>query len=1046
MRPIKLTICAFGPYANEQTIDFEALKDKNIFLITGPTGAGKTTIFDAISFALYGEASGSSRDKDSLRSDFAADENVTFVELEFELRGKIYRIKRYPQQLKRKARGEGYTLKSAEAEFILPNGNVITKVNNVDEKISEVLGISKQQFKQIVMLPQGEFRKLLEAESVEREAIFRKIFGTEAFLEIQNRLDIQRKKLYGEIMNVSNERKTYIKNIDCGDNEKLVTLINAEDLNIIEILSESKLNVDQDENTVAEVRATLEETIKDQDKLQKEIFQGQETNKKLDNNKKLKEMLNIELDKKNLYLSKEASLVSARSAAEVRLVEQALEDKITDKRLKDSVIKQNILGLENITREMEASKLKLESVIKREEEKNKLLSEISILKSYEIKVKDYEDKKKNLIELNDSIKLKDKLRTDLKQKLIVLKNAIEEKSLLVKQFQKEQTELSSKEIDLANKKMQIDELRNLYKYYQEYSKAFSIYDIEKKEYISIESKFKKEKYEYEYLEELFKKGQAGLLSKELVQGMPCPVCGSTNHPSPAIIVKEVPTESELKMLKENFDKINQEYQNKLQTLSALNASLVELEKRYKEQEEKIQVVLVEDFLNLNINGKLKNIAEAGKTIASEYDVLNKQIEKLKNNLLLKEKIEFEIDKLNKEYEIEASSQERLDNEYTELFGKIKAKQELLTSIENEIPESIRSLSALQNRIIGNEKLIEEIVNALNKAQQDFNKATNSKASAEAQLETQKNNVKEIEDQIILIQEKLNSKIIECGFKNFDHYKAAFLTMEAMKILEKQLKEYNENLKSLQDRYEASVKDIENLGYIKLDDISNDLVLLKDTEKLIRENEKKISFRISTNIKALSKIEEFTNLISDQEEKYSKVAELARVVNGDNAERVTFERYVLAAYFDEIIEAANSRLYKMAGGRFILRRKEEKGKGRKQEGLELEVFDNYTGKARHVKTLSGGEGFKASLCLALGLADVIQAYAGGINLDTMFVDEGFGTLDPESLDNAIQCLIDLQQGGRLVGIISHVPELKERIDARLEITPAREGSKAKFNFI
>ncbi|GFP78300.1 AAA family ATPase [Clostridium fungisolvens] len=1046
MRPIKLTICAFGPYADEQTIDFEALKDKNIFLITGPTGAGKTTIFDAISFALYGEASGSSRDKDSLRSDFALDDNVTFVELEFELRGKVYRIKRYPQQLKRKARGEGYTLKGAEAELILHNGNVITKVNNVDEKISEILGISKQQFKQIVMLPQGEFRKLLEAESVEREAIFRKIFGTEAFLEIQNRLDIQRKKLYGEIMNVSNERKTYIRNIDCGDDDKLVTLINAEDLNIIEILSESKLNVEQDENKVAEIRVTLEEAIKEQDKLQKEMFQGQEINKKLDNNKTLKEILNIELDKKDIYISKEASLVSARSAAEVRQVEEVLEGKIVDKRSKDIVIKQNILSLENITKIMEDAKLKLESVAKREEEKNKLLSDISILKSYEIKVKDYEAKKKNLIELDNSIKFKDKLRTDLKQKLIIFKKTIEEKSLLVRQLQKEQTELSSREIDLTNKKIQIEELRNLYKYYQEYSKSFSIYDTEKKDYASIESKFKKEKQEYEHLDELFKKGQAGLLSKELVQGMPCPVCGSTEHPSPATIVKEVPTESELKMLKESFDKINQEYQNKLQRLSALNASLVELEKRYKEQEGKLQGVLGEDFLILNINNKLKNIAEAGKTLASEYDVLNKQIEKLKNNLLLKEKIEAEIDKLNKEYETESSNQERLDNEYTELFGKIRAEQELLTSIENEIPESIRSLSALQNRIISNEKLIEDIINSLNRAQQDFNKATTNKASAEAELKTQKDNAKEIESQIVIIQEKLNAKIIECGFKDFEHYKAAFLTMEDMKILEKQLKEYNENLKSLQDRYDASAKDIENLSYVKLDDINNELIVLKDREKTIREQEKKISFRINTNIKAFNKIEELTNLISDQEEKYSKVAELARVVNGDNAERVTFERYVLAAYFDEIIEAANSRLYKMAGGRFILRRKEEKGKGRKQEGLELEVFDNYTGKARHVKTLSGGEGFKASLCLALGLADVIQAYAGGINLDTMFVDEGFGTLDPESLDNAIQCLIDLQQGGRLVGIISHVPELKERIDARLEITPAREGSKAKFNFI
>ncbi|WP_160676705.1 AAA family ATPase [Clostridium sp. C8-1-8] len=1046
MRPIKLTICAFGPYADQQVIDFDALKGKNIFLITGPTGAGKTTIFDAISFALYGEASGSSRDKDSLRSDFASDENVTYVELEFELREKIYRIKRHPQQLKRKARGDGYTLKTAEAELILPDGTVITKVNNVDEKINEVLGINKQQFKQIVMLPQGEFRKLLEAESLEREAIFRKIFGTEAFLEVQNRLDIQRKKLYGDIMDVSNERRTYIRNIDSGEDEKLNTLINAEDINITEVLEQSKLKIEKDEAKVLEIRNALEKVINEQDKLQKQLFQGQEINRKIDNSKLLKEALEKELSKREEYTSKETSLILARSASEVRQVEEMLEAKLQEKKSKEYLINQGTINLENSLKLVESSKLRLDNELKRDADKNKLLSEVSLLKSYESKVKEYEVKKKNIIELDRVIKSKDEVRKDLRQKLILHKKTIEEKNLKVREFQKEQENLSVKEVQFAAKKTQTDELRTLYRYYQDYNKAISSYEAEKKEFLNTEIQFKKTKHDYEYMDEIFKKGQAGLLAKELLEGMPCPVCGSTKHPSPAKAIKDVPTEDELKLHKNNFDKINQEYQQKLQKLSALNASLTELENKYKEQEDKLKEILSDKLSELDIRNKLNNTAEAGKRLASELETLNKDIDKLKNNISLKEKLELEIDKLNKEYELETNNLEKLDNEYTELFGKVKAEQELLVSVENEIPESIRVLSALEAKIKNNEKLIEDIVEALNKAQEAFNKATTNKASIEAELNTQRSNLKEIEEQVVKLKERFELKLKACDFSSIDQYKAAFLTLDNIRILEKQIKEYNENLKSLQDRYAASEKEVENLNYINLEGINTSLIQLKEEEKLVRDDEKKIAFRISTNTKALDKIQQLTSLIGDKEEKYSKVAELARIVNGDNSERLTFERYVLAAYFDEIIEAANSRLYNMSGGRFVLRRKEEKGKGRKQEGLELEVFDNYTGKARHVKTLSGGEGFKASLCLALGLADVIQAYAGGINLDTMFVDEGFGTLDPESLDNAIQCLIDLQQGGRLVGIISHVPELKERIDARLEVTPAREGSKAKFNVL
>jgi exonuclease SbcC len=267
--------------------------------------------------------------------------------------------------------------------------------------------------------------------------------------------------------------------------------------------------------------------------------------------------------------------------------------------------------------------------------------------------------------------------------------------------------------------------------------------------------------------------------------------------------------------------------------------------------------------------------------------------------------------------------------------------------------------------------------------------------------------------------------------------------EDIKQLEKAILLYRQGLTSLKDRLSKAVTDTESLAEVSIEKLKIELSEVRADETALEEKVKIIYSRIKHNTKILKEIEEINKAIFNDEEKYAVIGELSRVANGDNSERISFERYVLAAYFDEIISAANIRLSKMAGGRFILKRKEERGKGRKQEGLELEVFDNYTGKSRHVKTLSGGESFKASLSLALGLADVVQAYAGGISLDTMFVDEGFGTLDPESLDNAIQCLIDLQKGGRLVGIISHVPELKERIDVRLEITPAKEGSKARF---
>ncbi|STA91788.1 SbcC/MukB-like Walker B domain-containing protein [Clostridium cochlearium] len=290
---------------------------------------------------------------------------------------------------------------------------------------------------------------------------------------------------------------------------------------------------------------------------------------------------------------------------------------------------------------------------------------------------------------------------------------------------------------------------------------------------------------------------------------------------------------------------------------------------------------------------------------------------------------------------------------------------------------------------------------------------------------------------------MDKKIKNCGFKDYNHYLSMKLSEDELKNLDEDIQNYNQNVKTVKFNLDKAIKNSKDLKLRDENLIKQRLEKVEEEKSQLNREYNIIFSRLDNNRKTLKEIEKLNEKIKGKEEEYKVIGELARISNGDNDERITFERYVLAAYFDEIIDAANIRLSKMTGGRFLLVRKEEKGKGRRQEGLELEVFDNYTGKARHVKTLSGGESFKASLSLALGLADVIQSYAGGISLDTIFIDEGFGTLDPESLDNAIETLVDLQNDGRLVGIISHVPELKERIDTILEIIPTKEGSRARF---
>lgn len=1042
MRPLKLTMSAFGPYAGVETIDFEKLKDKNIFLITGPTGAGKTTIFDALSYALFGEASGSSRDKDSLRSDFALPETATYIELEFGLRGKVYKITRFPQQERKKARGEGFVSKNSEAHLILPDGDIITKVNNVDEKISSILGINKNQFRQIVMLPQGEFRKLLEANSEEREGIFRKIFGTETFETIQRKLDDQKKAIYRKIAETKTQRDTHVKHIEPGEDELLIKLINAEDLNIIEIINETTDLIKKDEKGSKELNEEVKKVKLEQEKVQKSIVEGQEINKKLKEKQDLEKQFGVDSLREEEYKEKQIHLEKGRRAREVKLVEDSLRNRQNNLKLKELQYKE----AEQKLKETESNLLLWEKQLKEQEgkegERKNLSDSINTLKNQQEKVKEYEVKSSQIIQLREELKSKDNHLKKLKLIIADEKNKLEKANKELMDSQKAETEKEKLDKAVYEKELVLEDMILLYRKTGDYLKNVDKHREDSKSFEEFEKKYNSYKNSYELLEDNFRRGQAGLLAKGLKEGIPCPVCGSTKHPKLAQLIEGVPTEEKLKEVKAEFDKLREEREKKLQVLSDLNGKIKSSKELLLELKDKLKELLVE-LDSIPEKDMLKYLVDMGKQTREELNNLKGDQEKLIKLIEKKNILEDTITKLGDCIKDKEVSKQALEKEYTEFYGKVEGEEKLLISIEKEISQEIRSSSKLLLKIKELENSLLSLENAYKKAQESYSKAKIDHASSLTDKEGKARNVEEAIKEVEAGQNALNNKIKDTGFEDYNQYALFRMTEEELMLLEKEITEYYQNLKSLKDRLEKSIKDVEGLSEVSLEKLTEALNELKAQQQKLEAQEKTIYLRVNNNKKALKEIENISKLIKDDEEKYSVIGELARVANGDNRERITFERYVLAAYFDEIIKAANVRLNKMAAGRFVLRRKEEKGKGRKQEGLELEVFDNYTGKSRHVKTLSGGESFKASLALALGLADVVQSYAGGISLDTMFVDEGFGTLDPESLDNAIQCLVDLQKGGRMVGIISHVPELKERIDARLEITPAKEGSRAKF---
>lgn len=1045
MRPLKLTITAFGPYAKEEVIDFTQLKGRNLFVITGDTGAGKTTILDAIAYALYGKASGPDRDGENLRSHFAASDCMTKVEMEFELSGQRYWVQRIPKQLKKKSRGEGYTEQGVDAEFKSFDGKnvIISGMKQVNDKVVELMGISYEQFKQIIMIPQGEFRELLNADSNVRQDILQKIFGTEGFRRVQEMLYGQANFLSQEVSDLVNQRNQCIRSLDRTDHQALAALLELPNLNSILVIEETKLAISVD----AVQASGLENQINEQEQKvadkQGEIFQGKANNLKLSTRDGAYERkITLEACQPQME-EKKIKLYQGRKALGLKGVEDYRYSRAVYVQKKKAELLKTDQQEKKARADVDISNNNYQLEMGKEDHRNQLLTEQARLQALTGKVADWDARQRANIELEKDLATVKKERDNTKTQLEKTREEIKEYQLLLDKARGAATAYTLKAVEaekintictkLETLKEENDRLITLER---------SVFGLKQQEAMQF-LEYEKARGDYESAQTLFLEGQAALLASTLKAGNCCPVCGSDHHPKVATQTGRIPSEDELKkllqrdkQLRELYDKVKGDYESSKANQYAQCQIIARLQKE-------LELTAPGNLSEVNTLELTQYIAERLPKYQIDRQKLNEEINKLA--VQKKEETELAAALIKKTEAVStlAAQLETLEIKYTQIFAEVQSAKDAMKGLEAEVPLEVRSANALAEALGTLKKELHIMKQALEHAEQQWRDNQVNHATAVAEKKAIEKALQEGEGEHKVSEQSFMAAMVDAGFKEETEFIKAKLTESQLTILETEISAYQAALRSAIDYYLQLQQDVEGLVPVDVSVLETEHTALQAGKSQLITQRTAIIARQVHNQTMLNSVCSLMEKLEQKEEEHLLIGHLARIARGDNEQKVSFERYVLAAFFNDIIDAANERLKKMTSGRYQMSRITQKGKGRGQSGLEIEVFDYYTGQSRHVKTLSGGESFKASLALALGLAEVVQSYAGGISLETMFVDEGFGTLDPESLDAAIGCLIELQHSGRLVGIISHVPELKSSVDARLEIEACKDGSRAKF---
>lgn len=931
MRPIELKMSAFGPFAGLTTLRLDALGTDGLYLITGDTGAGKTTIFDAIIYALYGEASGNIRTTDMLRSKYANADTATFVELTFVFKDKTYIVRRNPEYLRPSKRGEGrFTKESAKAQLTMPDKEVITGLVSVNNKIIEIIGLNKNQFSQIAMLPQGEFMRLLLADTKQRIEIFREIFDTEPYLLLQDRIKRDANELYRLVSDYKKSMAQYVADVYCDENSEynqaLINIKNDSQMSIKEILDIIDKIIAQDKSCADEYDKAI-----------------------------------ISIDKGIDQLNSKLTIA------------------IQTERIKDDY-KSALTQLNNLTEEYE----NVYSIYKAECEKDSERNELSLniekssekLESYELLEKYKKDYGKKLDKINNITQDIHEDTNSLNECIKQIDNCKKEAEIL-KNTELEIEKLNSKISDIIKKKEGVEYLKDVF---ERKIKAVSQADEAKDRYMSAFAAYEEANNRYLKMEKAFFNEQAGIMAAALEEGQPCPVCGSVTHPVPAVAGDDAPTEMQLK--------------------------------KYK--------IYVED--------KSKECSE----LSSQSGLLSGQAESM-NNMFLGSIVNFNTQW--KEALDNSSDDETIRVDIIQLLADLgKILDEAMLEKKNA-DENISKYNNLIKMLSDYDKKVEQFKDKINKSKNEL-----------AILSTQNENMQK---QISQLEKELGNKDIMQAKKLINDMKLKKVQLDkAYEAAKKQYDEYTINIKTLKNRISDLQKQISHTDKQKTPDIDipmyeKQLEDMKKERLKLREKKNIVDIRIANNEKIYKSIERVNEKSEKSEKHYSWLRTLSDTVNGSlsGKSRIKLETYVQMSFFDRIIMRANTRFMRLTDGQYELKRSDSKDNYKNQTGLELDIIDHYNGTIRSVKSLSGGEAFEASLSMALGMSDEIQSRSGGIQIDTMFIDEGFGSLDDESLSQAVKVLNSLSSFDRLIGIISHVSVLKDRIDKQIVVSKGKTGGSS-----
>lgn len=1013
MKPLKLTMSAFGPYADKQSLDFADLRGRKFFLIHGATGAGKTTILDAICYALYGCATSDLREAKALRSDHADPFVLTEVIFTFSISNVVYKVRRSPRQDRPKKRGDGVTEQLPEAELYQIDGEKETileaKYENVTRKITDLLGFQCSQFRQVVLLPQGEFRKLLVAKSDERQQIMKTLFKTELYQRIEEHLKKKAKDKADAIKSIYDKKEWLLAE---ASTESL--------LKLEESLAQLKLEAESANKQLQAVQGKYKQAqvqLNDANLIEQKFKEYESANEAF----LAANILSDEMEAKRIDL---AGLEKAEKLIEAEKIVRRLQHDI--KQYQEAEVKQKE-AVQEITQKVKEAETIFQHERAKETQRQSLDNQL-------LKLKEYVKQTSMLVETEKFLQEKECLA----KKMLVEKNTVEEKMAkleadLEKMLEEEQNYLiETAKVD--SYRMNVDTLSKALAKYQQLLKVQKESETAKKTVEQLQLVLDKVLREREMMQaelknmqHLFNIGQAGLLAKDLKQGDPCPVCGAKDHPKLAGLLEALPTEQTIQALQEKIAFLEEE-QTKAQ--ANVQQAIVRQETLFAQCDHFIEEL--DEYANLSSEEFTQKVNRAKQ----EYEAAQNVMQQLK---VLQQRIA----KYKEAQERGTAKQKEVQESYQRVDSEVKAMQAVFAERQQSVPEEYRELQALQALILEVEGKQISLREKFERAQQALQGAKEKNASSVATLQSLQTNLAQTQMTFEAEKTAFYERMEAEGFVEFATYVETRQRIGEIPALRDAIMNFDRNFVASRERLSRAKSAIEQLVRPNLSEITAKYEQLNELQSQSIAEAAKVNLALEKQQKNAKQIRELEAELMKMQTENGVLAKLYQVTRGDNKFSMNLQRFVLGSLLEQVTEAANVMLKTMSKSRYLLQRTTDVARKGSASGLDLEVFDNNTGIARSVATLSGGETFLASLALALGLADVVQQYAGGIRLDTIFVDEGFGTLDPESLDMALGTLIELQNGGRLVGIISHVPELKERIDARLQVSIGKHGSSAKF---